>query len=136
VKDRLLAKLRAAPKGLTKTDIRDEFSHRSTAQVDEALAELRDAGTARMEKVSTGGRPSEVWFATEATKATKAPREALSSLRSLSSHADERLVSRFLDALRDGALPPDADVSKFDELTRQAWAEAVGRYAADEGVAR
>jgi hypothetical protein len=134
VADRLLGELRSAPEGLTRTAIRDLFSRHSTAQVDRALEELRESGAVVVEKVSTGGRPSEVWSATKATKATKAPGDDLLSLRSLRSQPDARLVGGFLAALEDGDLPPDADVSRYDELTRLAWSEAVRRYTAGEEV--
>lgn len=101
VADRLLAQLRAAGDGLTRTEIRDLFSRHASGEVDRALEDLRGTGRAIMEKVQTGGRPSEVWQATKATKATKAPPDDLSSLRSLSSQADEAALEAAQDADRE-----------------------------------
>jgi hypothetical protein len=70
--DRILAELRAAPEGLTRTEIRDLFQrHRGEAAISSALGRLEEHGLARRRKSSTEGRPEELWIACErATKAT------------------------------------------------------------------
>jgi hypothetical protein len=72
----VLAKLREAPGGLTRTELRDAF-HRnlSGGHLLAALAVLRDRGDARGEKVDhTGGRPAERWHAVRPNdKTTEAP---------------------------------------------------------------
>lgn len=60
----VLAKLREAPAGLTRTEIHDAFGRNiPAAKLLAALAWLRDRGQARAEKVQTGGRPAERWHA-------------------------------------------------------------------------
>jgi hypothetical protein len=62
----VLAKLREAPSGMTRTDLHDAFSRNLPAsKLLEALAKLRDRGDAYSEKVKTGrpGAPAERWFA-------------------------------------------------------------------------
>lgn len=64
VADTILTALRGAPKGLTRSALRDLFSrHVSSAQLGRALSLLVAHGMARMEPQTTGGRPSEVWKA-------------------------------------------------------------------------
>jgi hypothetical protein len=54
----------AGKSGMTRTAIRDLFGrHRSTDRVSQALGLLMTRGQARMESKTTGGRPSELWFA-------------------------------------------------------------------------
>ncbi|HXJ13345.1 MAG TPA: DUF3987 domain-containing protein [Candidatus Limnocylindrales bacterium] len=67
--DRIRNALVANPEGLTRTEIRDFFGrHKTEPQIDTALALLSDSDLARRETISTGGRPIELWTATEATK--------------------------------------------------------------------
>jgi hypothetical protein len=65
IADEILRALRHAGKaGMTRTAIRDLFGrHRSADRVGQALALLATSGRARMESNTTGGRPSELWFA-------------------------------------------------------------------------
>lgn len=65
IAEAILERLRAAgDRGLTRTQIRYAVGrHHSGQRVVELLALLRDAGKARFEIVSTGGRPVEWWFA-------------------------------------------------------------------------
>jgi hypothetical protein len=50
--------------GLSRTAIRDLFGrHADVVRVEAALQKLLNAGTASREKVSSGGRPTEMWFA-------------------------------------------------------------------------
>lgn len=70
VADEILEMLRRCPVGMTRTEIRDAFGRHK--QLDRPLSVLLQLGVVRTEKVeTTGGRPAERWFATEATKATK-----------------------------------------------------------------
>ncbi len=48
----------------------------------------------------------------------------------------EAVVAFLLDALRDGTLAEDADMSPYTGDAREAWTEALRRYAAGEEVAR
>ena len=58
----VLAKLRAAPSGLTRTELRDAFQRNlKNNDLVAALATLRDKGLIESETVSTGGRPAERW---------------------------------------------------------------------------
>ncbi len=64
VADEILEALRAAPEGLTRTQIRDLFRrHKSEGRIGLALGELADAGLAESVKRATGGRPVEIWRA-------------------------------------------------------------------------
>ncbi len=60
----ILNALRAAPAGMTRTDLRDLFDrHKPTEAISRALAVLQRAGLARSENgKETGGRPVERWF--------------------------------------------------------------------------
>jgi hypothetical protein len=72
----VLAKLRDAPGGLTRTELRDAFQRNlSGGHLLAALAMLRDRGDARAEKVDhTGGRPAERWHAVRPNdRTTEAP---------------------------------------------------------------
>ena len=70
--DRILEALKGAgAEGLTRTQIRDVLGrHASAARISQALSQLATRGVAIRETVLTGGRPVELWRATEATKAT------------------------------------------------------------------
>jgi hypothetical protein len=64
VADELLRLLRASPNGLTRTEMRDYFQrHESADRIARALGLLLQHKLARREEESTGGRPSERWFA-------------------------------------------------------------------------
>lgn len=66
VADAILSALRAAPEGLSRTDIRDLFGRNQTAaRINASLRALQEAGLARAERVESGGRPAERWFATQ-----------------------------------------------------------------------
>ncbi len=62
--EQIYAALAATPAGLTRTQIRDLF-HRNQpgVAVDQALAALAQVGRARRHRVTTGGRPAELWSA-------------------------------------------------------------------------
>ena len=74
IADRILEALKGAgAEGLTRTQIRDLLGrHASADRISQALSQLAARGVATRETVLTGGRPVELWRATEATKATKA----------------------------------------------------------------
>jgi len=60
------ALVQAGSAGMTRTAIRDLFGrHRSGERIGMALSLLITKGRARMEEKTTGGRPSETWFAVE-----------------------------------------------------------------------
>lgn len=62
VADALLAALRQAPAGLTRTQIHATFGrHCRAAEINRALETLRAAGRVSVEPQETGGRPAEVW---------------------------------------------------------------------------
>jgi len=66
--DELLARLRQAHAGLTRTEISGLFSrNRSREALSRTLEELATRGLARMTAVATDGRPAEVWHATRPT---------------------------------------------------------------------
>lgn len=74
VADRILAALRAAPLGLTRTEIRDLFKRHRSEEIPGALASLLRQGMARFEmSQDTGGRPPERWFAVESPGKGAAP---------------------------------------------------------------
>ncbi len=59
------AALAATARGLTRTEIRDLFQRNRPARlIEDALSMLAVAERASLEKVTTGGRPAMVWFAT------------------------------------------------------------------------
>jgi hypothetical protein len=65
VADEILRALRVGADGMTRTAIRDLIGrNRSADRIGAALALLMTRGRARAETKFTGGRPSEVWFAT------------------------------------------------------------------------
>jgi hypothetical protein len=64
--DQILAALRSArPNGLTRLDLTNLFArNRSAAEIGRALGLLLRLGKARTDRIHTGGRPAEMWFAT------------------------------------------------------------------------
>ena len=63
--DAIVKALRAAPEGMTRKDLRDLFNrHKQEGEITRACLLLHQRGLARFEKVETGGRPAEKWFAT------------------------------------------------------------------------
>jgi hypothetical protein len=65
--DRLLAALRTAPEGLSKSEISAVFGrHRSESEIESALRALSEGGLAERRTVETQGRSREVWVAKEA----------------------------------------------------------------------
>jgi hypothetical protein len=67
VADEILRSLRqAGDDGMSRTDIRDLFGrHRGGDQIGRALGVLAERGLARrVKRDGTGGRPSEIWYAT------------------------------------------------------------------------
>lgn len=74
IADALLREIRANPEGMTRTEIRDNFSGHRGPEVARALASLSAQGLIHQEKEGgTRGRATERWRATEATKATGRP---------------------------------------------------------------
>jgi hypothetical protein len=64
VADEILRRLRAAPDGLTRTDISQSFGgHRAAADLARALGLLTRHDLAHAMSETTGGRPGERWFA-------------------------------------------------------------------------
>ena len=64
VADDILIALRRNAGGMTRTDINNLFGrHRTSDQIDAALAMLLNLGRARFENKQTAGRPVETWFA-------------------------------------------------------------------------
>jgi len=64
VADRIMEKLRVAPRGLTRTEIRNLLGrHKSSGRIGRALAELERLGRAWWEYRDTGGRREERWYA-------------------------------------------------------------------------
>lgn len=62
--DQILAALKSANDGLTRTQIRDLFGRNtSKADIDRALATLAEYGRACQSSIHTGGRPVETWSA-------------------------------------------------------------------------
>jgi hypothetical protein len=58
------AALAATPAGLTRTNIRDLFQRNQPAHaIDTALAALAHAGRAHHRRITTGGRPADIWTA-------------------------------------------------------------------------
>jgi hypothetical protein len=63
--DTLLTRLRASPRGVTKTELNAALSrNRKADDINQALTLLSDRGLARVETEDTEGRPAERWFAT------------------------------------------------------------------------
>lgn len=70
VADEILRALRDAPRGLTRTEIRDVFGrNRGSEEVGRALALLLEQGLAKPHKEETGGRPAERWVASGVQRA-------------------------------------------------------------------
>ncbi len=72
--DRLLAALRSAPGGLSRTQIRvDVFQkNKSSARIAQILGRLLERNLVRTEKIDTGGhRPTEMWYAINAINAVQ-----------------------------------------------------------------
>lgn len=68
VADAILAALRTSPDGMTRTDMSALFGrHRSSREIDLALASLATQNLTRTERQSTGGRPVEKFFVVELT---------------------------------------------------------------------
>jgi len=60
--DEIGSLLRARPEGVTRSDIREHFKrHKSSEEIDRALAVLESYGRARRESEKTGGRSAERW---------------------------------------------------------------------------
>ena len=56
--------LTASPAGLTRTELRDLFARNLPgARIDTALATLGRTGRAQRRRLTTAGRPAEVWAA-------------------------------------------------------------------------
>lgn len=69
VADAIMDALRAAPRGLTRTAIRDLFKrHKNGDQIEGALRLLREKGLASVRQVMTGGRSTEIWTAAESNR--------------------------------------------------------------------
>ncbi len=64
--EQIHAALAASAGGLTRTQIRDLFHRNQPASaIDQALAVLAQAGRARRQRVTTGGRPADSWIAAD-----------------------------------------------------------------------
>jgi hypothetical protein len=64
IADEILRALRANPQGLTRNDLVDYFArNRPSERIGRALGLLLQHQLARFERVETGGRPAERWFA-------------------------------------------------------------------------
>ena len=64
VADEILGALIGAPRGLSRTEIRDLFSrHKPSAHIENSLSTLERTGLAHKFKKRTGGAPVEVWVA-------------------------------------------------------------------------
>src|SRR5207247_3178673 len=73
VADELLAHLREHAEGTTRTMLQELFHRHKSRELRQALRSLVEQDLAYFEKVATGGRPEERWFATEAKKAASQP---------------------------------------------------------------
>ncbi len=63
--DDILALLRNAPSGMTRSEIRELVGKNLAAErISQALGVLLGLNLARFERRDTGGRPAELWFAT------------------------------------------------------------------------
>jgi hypothetical protein len=63
--EQIHAALQRAPDGLTRTQLRDLLQrHQPADRVDQALHALTSAGRARRTKITTAGRPAELWHPT------------------------------------------------------------------------
>ncbi len=63
--DKLYDAIRLAPKGMTRTQIRDYFNrHKQKGEIDRALSRLVALGRIKVVREETGGRPAERYIAT------------------------------------------------------------------------
>jgi hypothetical protein len=93
----VMDKLKEAPEGLTRSQLRDAFQRNVPApQLLAALAKLRDQGAAYSEKdTSTGGRPAERWRLRDNAVTRKvAPADANPDLSAFSRNGDGEEVVR------------------------------------------
>jgi hypothetical protein len=68
--DDILALLRNAPSGMTRTEVREMAGKNLPAdRITQALGVLLGLNLARFERRETGGRPVELWFATRRAEA-------------------------------------------------------------------
>ena len=68
----LLDAIRSYQDGMSRTDIRDHFKrHAKQRRIEDALTMLQELRLIECRKQETGGRHTEIWFATEATNATE-----------------------------------------------------------------
>ena len=66
--EQIHAALQANPAGLTRSQISDTLKHNQPAgQLDHALNTLQAAGRATVTQIPTGGRPAQLWTATQAS---------------------------------------------------------------------
>ena len=73
VADAILEALKAAPNGLTRTEIYNLFGrHQRSENIQQAIGELLRRGLISIETIETGGRPTEKMKYTGAQKAKKA----------------------------------------------------------------
>lgn len=64
VADELLKALRAAPEGMTRTQIRNHFDrNKSAEQIERALSQLAEHGLVTVHHDKTDGRPAQHWVA-------------------------------------------------------------------------
>ena len=120
--DRILAALRDAPDGQTRTQLRDLFAgHTSKGDLDRALSLLMESGLAYSETVRTDGRPAQKWFATTA-HARKAPKAqepcgdgTSRAFRASCSSADQSAGPPFPASRAPCADTPDSENEDDDE---------------------
>lgn len=68
IAERIHAALTASPDGLTRTQLRDLYGRNlPSARIDAALVALGHSGRAQRHRVTTGGRPAEVWRSSPTT---------------------------------------------------------------------
>jgi hypothetical protein len=66
--EQIHAALRHSPTGLTRSQISDTLKHNQPAgRLDDALRALHAAGRATVTQIATGGRPAQLWTATQAS---------------------------------------------------------------------
>ncbi|MBI2569385.1 MAG: bifunctional DNA primase/polymerase [Candidatus Schekmanbacteria bacterium] len=72
IADTILQALKAAPDGLTRTQMHDLFGrHRDREAIDRALAALHETGSVNVQQLPTEGRPRQVWSATHTAAAAQ-----------------------------------------------------------------
>jgi hypothetical protein len=93
----LLSALRAAPEGLSQTEIVQVVfqRHKNRVEVARTIGRLLEIGLIRSEKRATNGRPATVWFAS-----TPGDLSDLSDLRSPEQSPDDRTLMDAVDWLR------------------------------------